>query len=277
MTALDAGPRTEDAGAPPPVRPRRSRTAWLGSDRFLAVATPVLVLVLWEALAQVGIIDTRFFPAPSAIVVRGVEMLASGELVEHTWVSVRRLLIAILIGGVPALLLGLAMGLSRKLRAALDPIIAATYPVPKSAIFPLFLLVFGLGEASKIAVVAVGVFYPIAVNTVAGVREIAPIYHDVGTNFGARRWQVFRTIAFPGALPLILTGFNLAFGMALMLLVVAEMLGAKSGLGFLIWNSWQTFQVENMYVGLVVISLLGFLFALLVKGLEGVLVPWRKR
>ncbi|MEU7812306.1 ABC transporter permease [Pseudonocardia sp. NPDC049154] len=275
MTALHTGPRTEDTPSPPPAPARRSRTAWLGSDRFLAIATPALILVLWEVLARAGVIDTRFFPAPTAIVGRAVEMLGSGELLEHTWISVRRLLIAVVIGGVPALLLGLAMGLSRKLRAALDPIIAATYPVPKSAIFPLFLLVFGLGEASKIAVVAVGVFYPIAVNTVAGVREIAPIYHDVGTNFGARRWQVFRTIALPGALPLILTGFNLAFGMALMLLVVAEMLGAKSGLGFLIWNSWQTFQVENMYVGLVVISLLGFLFALLVKLAERLLVPWR--
>lgn len=247
------------------------------NERLISVAVPIGLLLVWELLSRAGIIDARFFPAPSSIVSTGVELVRSGVLWESTWISLRRLLLAMLIGGVPALLLGLAMGLYRGIRLGIDPLIQATYPIPKSAIFPLFLLIFGLGEASKIAIVAVGVFYPIAMNTMAGVLEINKVYHDVGKNFRAGRWQTFRTIALPGALPFILTGVNLAFGMALMLIVVAEMLGSNSGLGFLIWNAWQTFSVETMYVGLIVISALGYIFSLILKELNAVLVPWRDR
>ncbi|WP_307024848.1 ABC transporter permease [Arthrobacter globiformis] len=182
---------------------------------------------------------------------------------------------AALLGGIPALGIGLAMGLYKKFRLAMEPIVAATYPIPKSAIFPLLMLIFGLGEESKIAVVAIGVFYPIVVNTAAGVLQIDKVYRDVGHNFRASKLQTFRTIALPGAMPMIMTGINLAVGMALMLLAVAEMLGAKSGLGYLIWNSWQTFNVEPMYVGLITIAILGVLASFVIKEIERLIVPWR--
>src|SRR4029077_6135957 len=117
--------------------------------------------------------------------------------------------------------LGLAMGLYRPVRAIVDPLVAATYPVPKSAILPLVLLIFGLGEASKIAMVALGVFYPMIINTTAGVLEIDRIYLDVGKNFGAGKWQVFRTIALPGALPSIMAGAKIAGGGGGVMLPVA--------------------------------------------------------
>lgn len=256
---------------------RRAKNTSVRNERLVSVAVPIGLLLVWEMLSRIGVLDARFFPPPTGIVSTAVDLLTSGELVANTWISLRRLLLAMVIGGVPALLLGLAMGLYRKLRIGIEPIISATYPIPKSAIFPLFLLIFGLGEASKVAIVAVGVFYPIVVNTVAGVLEINKVYHDVGKNFHAGRWQTFRTIALPGALPVILTGVNLAFGMALMLIVVAEMLGANSGLGFMIWNAWQTFSVETMYVGLIVISALGFIFSLALKEISAFLVPWRAR
>lgn len=258
--------------------PKARRKSALSDDwneRVIAILVPVGLLFAWEVLARVGILDTRFFPAPTSIVGEFWSMITSGELAEHTWISLKRMLIASVIGGVPALIIGLAMGLYRKVRIAVDPLIAATYPIPKSAIFPLLMLIFGLGEASKIAVVAIGVFYPIVVNTAAGVLEIDKVHHDVGKNFGASRWQTFRTIALPGALPLILTGVNLAVGMALMLLAVAEMLGANSGIGYLIWNSWQTFNVEPMYVGLITIAALGVIASFIVKETERRLVPWR--
>jgi NitT/TauT family transport system permease protein len=157
-----------------------------------------------------------------------------------------------------------------------DPLIAATYPIPKSAILPLMLLIFGLGEASKIVMVALGVFFPVVINTMAGVLQIDKIYLDVGKNYRASRWQTFTTIALPGAMPSIMAGIKLGVGMGLILIAIAEMVGAKTGIGFMIWDAWQVLSVEIMYVGLVVIALLGFVITLLLNEVELLVLPWRR-
>jgi NitT/TauT family transport system permease protein len=244
-------------------------------DRLLNVISPLALLVLWELCARFGFIDTRFFPAPSSVMATMVEMLRSGELVTHTAVSLQRLAYGAVLGGVPALALGIAMGLNRPIRALIDPLVAATYPIPKSAILPLALLIFGLGEGSKVFMVAIGVFFPVVINTTTGVLEINKIYLDVGQNYKASRWNMFWTIALPGALPVIMTGFKLGIGIGLVLIAVAEMVGAKSGLGYLIWSAWSTFAVEQMYVGLFVIAIIGFLLTLALNELERVIIPWK--
>lgn len=244
-------------------------------DRLLNVISPLALLVLWEACARLGFIDTRFFPAPSSVISTLIDMLRTGELVTHTAVSLERLAYGTVFGAVPALLLGITMGLNRSIRALFDPLIAATYPVPKSAILPLALLIFGLGEGSKIFMVAIGVFFPMVINTTTGVLEINKIYLDVGRNYKANRWNTFWTIALPGALPVIMTGLRLGIGIGLVLIAVAEMVGAKSGLGYLIWSAWSTFAVEQMYVGLFVIALIGFLVTLGLNELERIIIPWK--
>jgi ABC-type nitrate/sulfonate/bicarbonate transport system permease component len=256
--------------------PRRGWTISLRSrDRMLSVISPVGLLLLWEVAARTGFIDTRFFPAPSAIISLLIEMVQSGELITHTLTSLRRLFWGTLIGGVPALVIGIVMGLNRPIRALLDPLIAATYPIPKSSILPLALLIFGLGEASKIFMVAIGVFFPVAINATTGVLEINKIYLDVGRNYKASRWNTFWTIALPGALPVIMTGFKLGIGIGLILIAVAEMIGAKSGLGYMIWSAWETFAVEQMYVGLFMIALIGFVLTLALNELERMIIPWK--
>jgi ABC-type nitrate/sulfonate/bicarbonate transport system permease component len=258
------------------VASRPSRALSLrGRDRILSIASPLGLLLLWELAAQFGFIDTRFFPAPSAILTLLVQMLWSGELLTHTYTSLRRLLWGTLIGGIPALVLGVVMGLNRPIRAIFDPLIAATYPIPKSSILPLALLIFGLGEPSKIFMVAIGVFFPVAINATTGVLEINKIYLDVGRNYKANRWNTFWTIALPGALPVIMTGFKLGIGIGLILIAVAEMIGAKSGLGYLIWSAWETFAVEQMYVGLFMIALIGFVLTLVLNELERWIIPWK--
>jgi ABC-type nitrate/sulfonate/bicarbonate transport system permease component len=244
-------------------------------DRLLNVLSPLALLLLWELCARFGLIDTRFFPAPSNVLTALVDMIRSGELVTHTAISMQRLAYGTVIGAVPALILGIAMGLNRPIRALFDPLIAATYPIPKSAILPLALLIFGLGEGSKIFMVAIGVFFPTVINTTTGVLEINKIYLDVGRNFKANRWDTFWTIALPGALPVIMTGFKLGIGIGLVLIAVAEMVGAKSGLGYLIWSAWSTFAVEQMYVGLFAIAIIGFLITLALNELERVIIPWK--
>ena len=245
-------------------------------DRLLGVASPLALLLLWELSARTGVVDTRFFPAPTSIVSQAVDLAGSGELWGHLSASLQRLLWGSLLGGIPALLIGIAMGLYRPIRAAIDPLISATYPVPKSAILPLILLIFGLGEASKIVMVALGVFFPVVINTISGVMQIDKIYLDVGKNFRASRWQTFRTVALPGALPSIMAGIKLGIGMGLILIAIAEMVGAKNGIGFMIWDAWQILSVESMYVDLIVISILGFLLTLILNEIEGWILPWKQ-
>jgi NitT/TauT family transport system permease protein len=257
--------------APPTAARMSARTR----DRLLSLISPLALMTLWEVCAQLGFIDTRFFPAPSSVMTTMIEMLRSGELVTHTAISMQRLAYGVVLGGAPALVLGIAMGLNRPIRALFDPLIAATFPIPKSAILPLALLIFGLGEASKIFMVAIGVFFPVVINATTGVLEINKIYLDVGRNYKASRWSTFWTIALPGALPVIMTGFKLGIGIGLVLIAVAEMVGAKSGLGYLIWSAWSTFAVEQMYVGLFVIAIIGFLITLALNELERVIIPWK--
>ncbi len=285
-SAAEAATASQDATLAPETgldpRHNRVRAARLSGgmsasnrDRLINIASPIVLLLLWEVATRTGILDARFFPAPSTIFQTLVTLVKNGELWSNTWASLQRLFWGALLGGVPALVLGIAMGLYRPLRAIVDPLVSATYPVPKSAIMPLILLIFGLGEASKIVMVAIGVFYPVLINAVAGVREINKVYLDVGHNFGAGRWQVFRTIALPGALPLVMSGVKLGIGMGLILIAIAEMIGAKSGLGYMIWNAWEVLSVETMYVGLLTIALLGFLFTFLLNEAEQILIPWR--
>ncbi len=247
----------------------------VAAERVVSITSPVLLLLLWEALGRAGALDERFFPTPSAIASTFAQVISSGELIGHAWTSLKRIAIGFVIGAVPALLLGTLMGLSRMLRAALKPMVGVFYPIPKSAIFPLLLLIFGIGEASKYAIVAIGVFFLVLLNTMAGVLSIEPVYLDVGKNFGAGRLSLFTTVAFPGALPLIFTGLRLAWGNALILIVVAEIIGARSGIGAFIWNAWQTFQVERMYVGLVMISFIGYASFLAIDELQRLLIPWK--
>lgn len=254
---------------------KRTREPWWASERFASVAAPLFVFVLWELAAQLHLIDTRFFPAPSSIIGTFKKLILDGSLGMNTMISLERLAIGFVIGAVPALVIGIFMGLYRPVRIFVEPLISGTYPIPKSAILPLILLIFGLGEASKWAMVAIGVFYPVVINTASGVMQIPRIYFDVGKNFGASRGSVFRTIAIPGALPFIMTGIRLGAGMGLILIAIAEMIGAQTGLGYMIWNAWQILSVETMYVGLIVIAIIGFLLTIIINEVERFLIPTR--
>jgi ABC-type nitrate/sulfonate/bicarbonate transport system permease component len=256
----------------------RATMRWLSRtniERALSVISPVALIALWELAAIVGQIDTRFFPAPSAIFAEAGAMIATGELWTHVSISLQRIAIGFVLGAVPGVGIGLAMGLFSPVRAVIQPLVDATFPIPKIAILPLFIMIFGLGEESKYAIIATAVIYLVLINTVAGVRNIDKIYLDVGKNYGAGKWMMFIDVALPGALPLIVAGLKLGMGVALLVIVSAEFVGARSGIGYLIWTSWQVFQVEKMYVGLLVSALLGFGCAILLNYLERVLIPWK--
>jgi len=169
------------------------------------------------------------------------------------------------------------MGLFTPARTIFQPLVAAIYPLPKIALLPLILLIFGLGELSKYVIVAIGVFFLMAINAMAGVLNVPAIYFDVARNLKASRWKIYFTVALPGALPGIFTGLRICVGTALLLLVAAEFVGANEGIGYRIWWSWSVFWVNSMYVGFAVIALLGFLLTTLVDYCERWCLPWQGR
>lgn len=267
--------RTPEAGTPTPAASPRLPTRTTSLERLVSLLSPLLLLLIWELLVRSRILDARFFPAPSAVLKTLVTLIASGVLLSDIGISLTRIAAGFALGAISGATLGLLMGVSRLMRAAIKPLVGVVYPIPKIAILPLVMLIFGLGEPSKYVIVAIGVFFLVLLNTMAGVMNIEKIYFDVGRNFGASRLDVLLTIAIPGALPLIFTGLRLAWGTALLLIVAAEFVSSRSGIGFLIWNAWQTFAVEEMYSGLLTISALGLVSFAIFDVIERRLVPWK--
>jgi len=243
--------------------------------KVLAFLSPSLLLVLWEILAWMGLIDVRLFSSPSRIFTSLIPMIYTGELLTNTLVSAQRILLGFLAGAIPGIIIGLSMGLFPPIKAMLMPMVAATFPIPKLAIMPLILIIFGLGEASKIFTIAIGVFYLVLINTMTGVINIDKIYLDVAKNFGASRFQFYTTVALPGALPMIFAGLKLGMGTALLLIVAAEMSAAKAGVGWLVWRAYDMFDIEKMFVSLITLAFLGYIFSYVLELLEKIIIPWK--
>lgn len=264
-----------------PVALRVSRVSSRTRERIVSVLAPIGLLLVWEAAVRAGALDVRFFPAPSHIVETFHAMTFAADwdnsLVRHVLISLSRAGMGFLLGAVPAVIVGAIMGSVPLVRAAIQPLVGALFPIPKVAILPLLMLIFGIGEESKWAIIAVGVFFQVLIATAAGVANIDRIYLDVGRNFKAGRINRYLTIALPGAMPVIFAGLRLGWGAALLLLVTAEMVSSQSGIGFVIWRAWQLLTVEDMYVGLVVIAFLGITSFAAIDAAERRLLPWKTR
>ncbi len=249
----------------------KRNTNW---ERFLTLISPIIVLVTWEMLVRLGYLEALFFPPPSVIARTLWQLIVSGELKRELSVTLRRIILGFGLGVIPGLVLGLMMGSSSKIRAFLDPLVSATYPVPKITLLPLVMLIFGIGELSKIILVAIGCFYLMLINSMAGVRNINPLYFEVAKNYGAGRLKTFFRVLLPGSLPVVFTGARLSLGISLLLVVMVEFASAQRGIGAMIWLAWQTLRTERLYAGIIVIALLGWLFTSLLQRLEKILIPW---
>ena len=243
--------------------------------RILSILSPITLLILWELFARIHMIDIRLLSSPSLIIQTLIPLLLSGDLLYNTAISSQRVFWGFLAGSIPGIALGISMGLSPLIRSAIEPMITATYPIPKLALMPLILLIFGLGETSKIFTLAIGVFYLVVINTMTGVLTIDKIYLDVAKNFGASRKNFYITVALPGALPMIFAGLKLGMGMALILIVAAELSAAKAGIGWMIWRAYDMFDIEQMFVALITLSFLGYLFSLILDHIENRALPWK--
>ena len=233
------------------------------------------LVALWELLTRTGWVPALFLPSPLGVLGAGVEMLRSGELVGHVVTSLGRILLGFALGALGGVAVGLAVGVFGVAEAVGTPLIAATFPIPKIALLPLLILWLGIGEASKIAVITLGVFFPMAINTYAGVRHADPLLLRAAVSFGAGRWSLVRKVMLPAALPMIFAGLKLGAGTALLLLVAAEMIAVESGIGFLVLHAGNLMQTTKLMVGIVVLSLLGVASHWSLGRLERLAIPWR--
>ena len=238
--------------------------------RVLALAG---LLVLWELVTRTGRVPSLFLPSPLDVIQSGVEMLRSGELVTHVLTSLRRVVLGVGLGALGGVSVGLAIGISRLAEAVGNPLIAATFPIPKIAL-PLLILWLGIGEASKVAVITLGVFFPMAINTYTGVRSADPLLIRAAVSFGAGRWSLIRKVLLPSALPMIFAGLKLGAGTSLLLLVAAEMIAANAGIGFLVLHAQNLMETTKLMVGIVLLSVLGVLTHWLLVRCERAAIPW---
>jgi NitT/TauT family transport system permease protein len=242
--------------------------------RLISIASPIIMIILWELVVTLGLLDRRFFPPPTEVFGVLIELIRSGELLDNLAISLRRILLGFAIGAIPGVILGLLVGWFRGVRAFVDPLVAATYPIPKIALLPLLLVIFGLGEASKVAVVAIAVFFLVLITTTYGVTGIDPVLIEAAQNYGASGRKLGLRVILPAAMPSIFNGLRLGAGIALLVIVAAEFIAANRGIGYMIWISWATLSVGTMYAGLVVISALGILFASGLTWLGKRVMPW---
>ncbi len=241
-----------------------------------SLVSPILILILWEALVRSGAVNPIFLPSPSSILHELVAMIASRELFYHLGYSLFRIILGFLIGSAIGIVVGVLMGWYRWCEHFFDPLISATYPIPKIAILPLILLWLGFGELSKVTVVAISSFYQVAISTFAGVRSVDPILVRAAIDCSASELQILHKVIIPGALPSVFAGLRLGLGVSLIVVVAAEFVAAKFGIGYLIWSSAQIFQTERMMAGILITSVLGFSFTLILKWLERVAIPWQR-
>ena len=242
------------------------------SRRFFVVW--LVLLVVWEGIIRAGWYTGLFLPAPSAILSSLGGLIADGTLAGHITFTVIRIVMGLIGGATLGLLLGLAMGMSKRLRRLFDPIVAALHPIPRLAFFPLLIVVFGVGEMSKLAAVSLGAFFPMLLNTMAGVRGMNPVHLELGRSYGATRRQMFLHVLFPGSLPLMLTGLRLSSNVAFHATIGVEMVGSRTGIGSLLWLSWQTFSIDQLYATLTVIAALGIGLASLIRWITVRGAPW---
>ncbi len=241
------------------------------------IGSALLILVVWQVLVQGERINPLFLPAPLTVLAEMWRMTVSGSLPWAVLVSLFRVVQGFAYGAIVGIVLGLLTGAVPWIEDVVDPWVAAVYPIPKSALFPMFLLWFGLGDTSKVVTIAVGVLFLVLVNTVTGVKSINPLLLKAAVDLGASRRQIFTKVILPGALPNIFTGLRLGAGMALILVFVTEIEATKAGLGFLVWDSFQLMETTRVFVGVVTFGILGVATTWLLQWLERAACPWAGR
>lgn len=247
----------------------------LGLQWLERSACVLLFFAVWEFLPRAGLVNSAFLSPPSAVVAAIVQLAQTGQLGKHVAASLQRSLAGLILAVVAGVALGLLMGVVRRFEAFVDPLLQLFRQVSALALFPVFLLFFGIGEASKIAIIFWAAFWPVLLNTISGVKQVEKLLIHSALSMGASRGFIFFKVILPAAAPSIFTGIRLAGAYSITALVAAEMIGSHAGLGFLTLNSQEIFQIPSMYAGIVLLAILGLALNYGLALLEKRLTRWR--
>ncbi|MDR2261466.1 MAG: aliphatic sulfonate ABC transporter permease SsuC [Azoarcus sp.] len=229
----------------------------LRSRGVLSWLVPALILVTWQAVVQGGWLSTRILPAPWAVVTAGYDLLLSGELLRHLGASTVRAMAGFVIGGSIGFFFGLINGGYKLAENLFDTTLQMVRNVPHLALIPLVILWFGIGEEGKLFLVALGVFFPIYLNTFHGIRSVSPDLIEMGRSYGLKGAALFRQVILPGALPNILVGVRYALGFTWLTLIVAETISATSGIGYMAMNAREFLQTDVVVLAILLYAALG--------------------
>lgn len=256
--------------------------------RWVALLAPILLILLWEALVRGSVklldltlwefepvLDPAFFARPTEIWPELQRLYEEGGLIADVWDTTVRVSAGFAVGALPAIVLGLVMGASPIVRALLSPLAEALYAIPKIALLPLILFIYGTGEEAMVNIVALSVFFLMLLSVYKGVMQIDPKLYDVARSFGANPLQRFFSVTIPASMPTIVTSIQLGMGFALVVIVGSEFLSGGSGIGNLIWQAQLSFSVVEMFAGLVVIGVMGYVLALILQRAGQLLLPWQ--
>ncbi len=237
---------------------------------------PVLAFfILWELVVRLGFVMPYLLSPPSAVITTLIGLLVSGDMPTHILYSLYRALGGFALAALIAIPLGIAMGWSKKADDLASPLIELFRPLPVVALIPVAILWLGIGNTSKIALIAFACFFPILLNTISGVRDVDVTLVKVARSMGAGNREVLRRVMFPGALPSILVGLRISLAVSLIVLVVMEMIGSAHGVGYFIYTSKLTFRTEEMYAGILAIGLIGYTLNEIMMIITRRLLVWR--
>ncbi|CAA0097692.1 Putative aliphatic sulfonates transport permease protein SsuC [Starkeya nomas] len=270
LAELDAPVATSGKKADARRRPDLSSV----EARIAGWVLPVLLVAAWEYLSRIGYIAPNVLPAPSAVALAGWQALKSGELAHNMGVSTLRALAGLVVGGGIGLALGIANGLSELSRRYTDTTLQMIRNMPHLALIPLVILWFGIEEEAKLFLVALGVFFPIYINTLHGVRTVDPQLIEMGRVYGMSPFTLFRRVILPGALPSIFVGLRFALGIMWLTLIVAETIAASSGLGYMAMQAREFLLVDIVVLAILIYALLGKLADVLTRWLERTCLQW---
>jgi ABC-type nitrate/sulfonate/bicarbonate transport system permease component len=243
---------------------------------WVSISGMIVLILLWEIICRLGIVSELYLPSPTSILKASWVMLTNGELIGSARASLYRIGMGFFIGSFSGILIGLILGFSKTAEALGNPLIYSIYPIPKIALLPLIILWLGIGEISKVTIISLGVFFPVVINTYSGVKHVDKSLIMVAISFGSTRFSLIRKVILPGALPMIFAGLKLAAGTSLLLLVAAEMIAAKEGIGSIILHYGDLMLTTKLMVGVLALSVLGVLFTNLIGYIEKLIIRWKK-
>ncbi len=240
-----------------------------------ALWLPLLALAAWQIASGAGVLNPLFFPAPSALANSAVRLIKSGELLRNAAATLGRTAAGFLIGSAAGLGIGLLMGGIQGVRKSLQPMVGALNATPKMSLLPVLMLLLGVGEAAPITLIALGSMVIVSLHTFDAVEQIRPIWVEIAINYGANRGALFARVYLPACLPRVFTGLRLALANALVIAVACELINPSTGLGSMIWLSWQTFSTDRLWIALLATALIGGVLHEGLRQLEKRIVPWQ--